>query len=135
MADQRRTNSMGYYAPEGWVPPGGNFAVYLLRDPRTGVVRYVGTTNNPKKRLSAHCNLWRPYRYYSNTPLGMWVAELHALGLKPIMTLIYSSDLAENAARREDEERSDRWLRGEDLLNVASDNYCTKPRAYVWGAS
>lgn len=58
-------------------------AIYQLRDPRTGAVRYIGKTNNPRKRASEHRR-----GKSAGVRVGAWLAELLAAGLAPIMETI-----------------------------------------------
>ena len=63
--------------------------IYTLSDPRTDTVRYVGRSVNPESRFKAHLRV-----EYSNyrSQKEQWVAELSAVGLLPVMTIIDSSD-------------------------------------------
>lgn len=58
--------------------------IYILQDPITEEVRYVGKSINPKRRYRSH--LWdKPkVKYYSY----YWIQSLLKRGLKPIMTII-----------------------------------------------
>ena len=58
--------------------------IYILQDPLTEEVRYVGKSNNPHRRYLSH--LWvRPkVKYHSYN----WIQSLLKKGLKPIMTVI-----------------------------------------------
>ena len=58
--------------------------IYILQDPISMDVRYVGKSNNPKERLKAHCNSAR----FKNTHKFNWIKKLRSLGRKPIMTVI-----------------------------------------------
>jgi len=58
--------------------------VYVLTDPRTGDVRYVGVTNNPKSRFSKHMHNAK----VSSNHRANWISSLVRDGLKPIMTII-----------------------------------------------
>ena len=58
--------------------------IYILQDPITKCVRYVGKTNNPKLRKRSH--LWK---YDKNKSYCYkWVNSLLNKGLKPIFTVI-----------------------------------------------
>ena len=63
--------------------------LYTLADPRTGEVRYVGWTGDPKKRLRAHLTeardtaSWRGRNYKSN-----WIRSLIRLGIKPSFRVV-----------------------------------------------
>jgi len=56
--------------------------VYLLGDPRTMQVRYVGCTTNVAERFRGHL------KGQSARKVKAWVAELVSLGLKPSMRVI-----------------------------------------------
>lgn len=56
--------------------------VYGLHDPRTGQLRYVGKSDNPRGRLTEHM------REVRNTHRCNWVQSLKSVGLKPILTII-----------------------------------------------
>lgn len=58
--------------------------IYGLCDPRTGVVRYVGKSNNTKRRLRSH--LWNSAR--PNTPLALWINGLKENGEVPIVKIL-----------------------------------------------
>ena len=70
--------------------------IYVLKDPDDGVVRYVGKTNNPKKRMSAH--LSAPINI--NLPSVRWVRSLKRLNKKPIMEIIEETDDWENCEKK-----------------------------------
>ncbi len=58
--------------------------IYVLRDPETNQVRYVGWTVNLEKRLVWHLrDKKRTHKYY-------WIALLKERGLKPIIELVYT---------------------------------------------
>lgn len=63
-----------------WTP----ITVYTLTDPRTGGVRYVGATRNVARRFHEH----RFSKYSDGQPRGVWLAELRALGLRPICDVL-----------------------------------------------
>lgn len=63
--------------------------VYLLQDPRDKTIRYVGVTNNPKRRLSQHKT--SP----ANKKLKTWIDSLKSQNIEPDMLII-------DEAKRED---------------------------------
>lgn len=69
--------------------------VYLLRDPITRRVRYVGQSNNPKRRLRAHLS---QARRVSTLHSRRWIASLLAKGVLPVLEVI---EQAENVCERE----------------------------------
>ena len=58
--------------------------IYILQNPVTLETKYIGKSNNPKKRFSHHCSVG----YKSNNKTGNWLKSLKKLNLKPIMTII-----------------------------------------------
>ncbi len=74
--------------------------IYLLRDPRTALVRYVGQTTNINRRLITHLSKGR--RPVRSTRVADWIAELLAEGLKPILDeMILVAETKEQADRFE----------------------------------
>ena len=59
--------------------------IYVLRDPRTNEIRYVGKAADPARRLRAHCY---GVRRQAHRYTARWIRSLKALGLKPSMTVI-----------------------------------------------
>ena len=63
----------------------GNTVIYLLRDPNTGVVRYVGKTRQQLKiRLAAHVRRSKEKK----THRDCWIVGLVAGGLRPLAEVI-----------------------------------------------
>ena len=62
--------------------------IYILQDPITKDVRYVGKTNNPKLRKRSH--LWKCDKNKSHC--YKWVNSVLKKGLKPIFTVIDEID-------------------------------------------
>jgi hypothetical protein len=61
--------------------------IYALVDPRDLEVRYIGKTNDPKNRLRAHIY---PHNSVKDKNIKMiWTEELKALGLRPIMSVLF----------------------------------------------
>lgn len=58
--------------------------IYILQDPVTENVRYVGKSNNPKRRYQSH--LWDKPK--SKSYSYRWIQSLLKQGLKPIITVI-----------------------------------------------
>jgi len=56
--------------------------IYTLNDPETNEVRYVGKSDNPKKRLYMH--LWRE----SKTHKSSWIKSLKNKGLTPLIEVL-----------------------------------------------
>ena len=59
-------------------------SIYVLKDPITNEIRYVGCTKNVEQRYKAHTNKARDY----NTPKREWLESLRTQGLKPILEVI-----------------------------------------------
>lgn len=59
-----------------------NTCIYILIDPRNNQVRYVGKSNNPKKRLQSH------YYAYKPTPKLNWLLKLRKLGISPELLIV-----------------------------------------------
>ena len=58
--------------------------IYVLIDPRTNQVRYVGKANNISERYKAHLNRARKHQIHKKN----WIASLKREGLKPIIEII-----------------------------------------------
>lgn len=74
--------------------------IYVLVDPVTGDVRYVGWTNNPRQRLHAHISKARCNRTYKNH----WIAKLLDEGVKPEMRIVETGVSEHKEAER-------RWIK------------------------
>lgn len=87
--------------------------IYELIDPRTNEVRYVGKSNNPIKRLNDHLR----NKNHNNQRKKIWVNELKALGIKPIVNII------DEVSKKEWEYWEILWIQryktwGANLLNI-----------------
>lgn len=80
--------------------PGKGFtAIYILLDPRTDKVRYVGKAFNPALRLGNHLTF---PKWEAATPKQQWLQELAALALCPRMVMVdIVSDLQATARERQ----------------------------------
>lgn len=110
----------------------GLSAIYVLRCPDSGDVRYVGKAKDPAKRMETHLWSGRGQR-----PVVCWVRALRAAGKRPVMEVV------EWAADWEACEQ--RWIaahraEGARLLNVAAGGLDMVPAregaqrlpAYAW---
>jgi GIY-YIG catalytic domain len=70
--------------PEYKRPSPGCMFIYVLVDSETLLIRYVGRTINPRKRLNQHTYPQRSKNAY----LVAWVMDLRARGLKPLLQII-----------------------------------------------
>lgn len=63
------------------------WVVYVICDPRTDVVRYVGTTQkNPNRRFQHHVNTAKSGR--SHTHCGNWLRSLLSIGVNPLFRIV-----------------------------------------------
>lgn len=58
------------------------FFIYTLSDPRSQQIRYVGKTDNPKRRLRSHMS------NSGSTHVARWIQSLKKEGLKPTMKIL-----------------------------------------------
>lgn len=89
--------------------------IYVLKDPRTGEVRYVGKTKNSlRKRLTDH--IYDSKRHKNRR--ANWIKSLAKKGLEPIIELIETVSSGEDWAERE--KYWIKWYRGNgcNLLNM-----------------
>jgi len=86
--------------------------IYVLIDPNTRQVRYVGTSSNPKQRLANH------YSDKRNQPKHDWFDSLRDNGQEPILQIVggYSHDY--NLLELEKQLVQHLLTRGAPLLNV-----------------
>jgi hypothetical protein len=105
-----------------------DYFIYVLKDPRDNCIRYVGQTNNLKKRLGGH--LCDKQNYSFVTTRSKWVFELKEIGLRPEMEVVET--LCAPVDRGKINERENRWIfhffqLGANLTNV----HCIRmPRLY-----
>lgn len=95
-------------------------SIYVLLDPQTREVRYVGKTRNPKARLLSH------WYSKSRTYTSRWIQKIKANGLLPEMKII-ESGLSES----EWPDREKFWIQsykesGSSLTNIAEGGKSTK---------
>ena len=67
------------HIPAGWHQP---FVIYALKDPETGLLRYIGKTTRPAQRYRDHL------RERSRSHRGNWIAGLASRGLAPGMVFL-----------------------------------------------
>lgn len=61
--------------------------IYTLSDPETFQIRYVGKTNNLKRRYATHTT-----SFHSKSHVVNWIKSLKSRGLKPIMEVLDEVD-------------------------------------------
>lgn len=85
--------------------------VYALIDPRDDVTRYIGqTTRALPVRLAGHIASPAPN-------VAVWIAELKAVGHKPVIAPVHENVPADDLLRMERKEITRRLVQGEPLLN------------------
>lgn len=88
--------------------------IYLLLDPRSNAIRYVGLTRQSlANRLKAHLS------HKGKTHRSMWIQSLVALGLKPVIELVRPVPVKEGPAAEILEIRF-RKEAGCDLVNLTT---------------
>lgn len=90
------------------------YRLYVLRDPRTNGVRYVGCCQKPVARINGHIN-----GHGGRSPLvGKWVDSLTVAGLRPAMEIV-GECIGKASARRAEKRLIEHWFSvvGHDLLN------------------
>lgn len=98
--------------------------LYLLRDPRTNAVRYVGQTVNPMQRRGTH----QGFRIASSSAVSCWEMYLRGLGLSAIFDL--RAVVAKVDVVEAERDMTLEWAAlGADLLNVR--NNTTVPKREV----
>jgi hypothetical protein len=97
--------------------PAVRLFVYGLVDPRTNVVRYVGKSDDPRRRLAEHCD---PNAYCGNLRKRRWIAELRESGLIPSIRVLQICDSIAACDAAERQEIEDFHRRGEADTNMAA---------------
>lgn len=90
------------------------WSIYLLRDPDTNAIRYVGKAEKPSRRLVKHLSEAARNSLWS----ARWICTLLAVGKRPIM------DVVEQGIGESWKEAECRWIKkcreeGADLTNLA----------------
>jgi hypothetical protein len=89
-------------------------AIYVLVDPETERVRYVGRTDNPRRRFNDHCSINK--NTVVNEPLQDWILGLRSKGLKPTLKIVEETT-SELAPAIERMYISDHIRKGDPILN------------------
>lgn len=66
--------------------------IYVLKDPTTDEIRYVGKTSNPKDRLSRHLQKSYLDGGDKNFHKSRWIKKLLSIGERPTMSVIQECD-------------------------------------------
>jgi predicted GIY-YIG superfamily endonuclease len=66
--------------------PMNHRVIYGLLDPRTGLIRYVGVTSNPEKRMNEH--LKDRNKKGSGIKKNTWINELMDLNIPPLFVFL-----------------------------------------------
>ena len=77
--------------------PVASFYVYALCDPDSGLIRYVGMTANPRRRLHGHLN------GKCGPRVARWIASLAEKSRVPSMAILFEADNRDAAWNRERE--------------------------------
>jgi hypothetical protein len=85
--------------------------IYALCNPGTDVVRYVGSTENPKSRLAGH--IGESHMDWARTDKAEWIRSLSAQGLRPRLLILGQTT---EDRRNEDEAAWMAMFVGPDLL-------------------
>ena len=88
---------------------------YVLKDPRTMEVRYVGQTVNPENRFRNH--IWES-KEQNVTHKHRWIVSLMRRNLKPVMKIIGSAMLTSAAANRIENKLIHRYSKHCRLVNL-----------------
>jgi hypothetical protein len=111
LVEHRLWRERGKSRPKGSASTRSN--IYVLADPVTRAIRYVGKANDPDKRLASHLRDART----RNRPVCNWIAKLMGQGLQPIMEVLLPDVEDWRAAEVLAIERC--RAAGHDLLNLA----------------
>lgn len=85
--------------------------VYLLKDPDTKEVRYVGVSGGPTVRLEQHIN-------YPGPGIASWINGLTRRGLRPILVVLGGTEDRFRALRIEARLIVRYLVRGHRILNT-----------------
>ena len=73
--------------------------IYALKDPISGVIRYIGNTKNPKGRYRQHL---KDAEKRSKTLKQNWIRSLSEKNMQPTMDIIEKIENDEEARNREE---------------------------------
>lgn len=87
--------------------------IYGLQDPMTGVIRYVGKSKSPQRRLDEHL---KPTNPHTGKRVKRWVAALAKRGRRPVLIELQTCN--ESDAASAEVEWIQRLNHGDRLLNT-----------------
>lgn len=91
--------------------------IYVLINPLTNDIFYVGSTGKPKFRLASHIRESRKsLRYTRQTRKEKYITDMLAAGIEPTMTVIEVTKLA-TALEREQYWINNMYIQGYSLVN------------------
>ena len=90
---------------------------YMLSDPETNEVCYVGKTTDLERRYKQHCS--NPGNFKGNAYMTKWISGLARIGKMPTMDVIDSitEDFTGATSQKERELIKQKWAEGCPLLN------------------
>ena len=96
--------------------PYTRWKLYFLCDPKQNdpgeAVRYVGITNNTKRRYREHCS-----GHHGTKAMRAWLRQLQKRGLRPVMKVYHFEGTLEAMRRQEASVIRQLRRQGADLLN------------------
>lgn len=97
--------------------------IYILRCPKSGEIRYVGKSNDPKKRVYAHARKDKT----ASTHKINWIQSLKRDGLQPKLEIIEEVDV------QEWKEREKYWIKYYKENGAKLTNYCAGGEGLSFG--
>ena len=101
--------------------------IYVLIDPDSQKIRYVGYTSNSKRRLVEHL---LPSKLKAKTHKNDWIKSLLKIGLKPELICLQEYETAEELPKAEESWYKLLISRGEDLTNDPEAIGLNTPRTF-----
>lgn len=89
---------------------------YLLKDPRTNEIKYVGRTTRPDSRLTKHIS---EAKSYNKSKKEQWIVSLLRKNLKPIFQVIYVQLCTHEEGKKVEKMLVKKLLKRFNILNMA----------------